>query len=199
MKTIELVIFDPDLGVIESLRRSLILPFLTVIQANGKQATSEASLDALWLTWMQAERFGITPMLGIHRAAISPTTASFIGKGFPYFVIAGVSLAKDESPYSIESLIVTIKAVAEAIAEDNARSRERIIQRVGTIRENLLLDRLTPAIVRIVLEEAWTVPPDFMRTLAVTLYIDIMQTVIIRIDASHERRTPPWVPEFRSL
>ena len=153
----ELIIFDTRAESVDALRRDLRLPFVTAIQGNGKQATRAAHLDALFLTWMQAEQLGVTPSLERHTAAVVVTPRVTQDKGFPPYIVAGVNFAPKDSRDLVIKLRITVEALLEAIFAFNSRSRD-VIERVGTIPENLLLDKLSPATVAAVLEEAWQRP-----------------------------------------
>lgn len=154
MTPLELVIFDPDPEAVRSLRSALGLPFVSIVQGNGKQAAGSSRLDALWLTWMQAEQFGVTPIVEPHSAVVSSMAPSFVSRGFPPFVVAGVSFDKTDSPDLAERLRVCLKAVLRAIRLFNDGGGG-VIQRLGTIPENLLLNRLSPSTVSAELERAW--------------------------------------------
>lgn len=153
----ELVIFDTDAESVDALRRDFRLPFVTVIQGNGKQATAAAHLNALFLTWMQAEQLGITPSLERHTAAVVLTPRATQEKGFPPYIVAGVNFASEDSRDPVIKLKITVEALWEAISAFNSANADAI-ERVGTIPDNLLLDRLPPATVAAVLEAAWRRP-----------------------------------------
>lgn len=88
MSAPHLVIFEPDARIAVSLMREIQLPFVTVVNCYGKEATSVARLDAIWLTWMQAEQFGITPQFEPHVAVVCRTPEDKVKEGFAPLTVA---------------------------------------------------------------------------------------------------------------
>jgi hypothetical protein len=117
------------------------LPYFSAVQGNGIEATRAAGLDALLLTWMQAERFGITPVLEPHTSKVFPTRAEDVRKGYPPFIVAGVMLTPSDSREAKRQLEIVIRAMLRAVDDFYATSGIRI-HRIGTIPENLLLKDL---------------------------------------------------------
>jgi hypothetical protein len=153
MSTPHLVIFTLDARAAESLTRDIRLPFVSVVHGNGKQATSIANLDALWLTWMQASYFGITPQFEPHVAVVCRTPETKIKEGFASLIIAGVNLTKDDPPDLIEQLRLTLRAVLEAVIRFNAAGGA--IERLGTVTGNLGIGTLPTQAVVTLLQEVW--------------------------------------------
>lgn len=149
-----LIIFETDRLAVEALRRDVRLPFIGVVHGDGRQATREADLDALWLTWMQAERFGVTPTVQLHCAVVYRTPPPLTAEGYPAFIVAGVGFSKSDPPDLVERLRMSIEAVLEAIKRFNSSGGGPII-RVGTIPENLLLDGLPLATATATIAKAW--------------------------------------------
>jgi hypothetical protein len=143
MKMLEIIVFDTDTKVVNSLRHGIELPFFSVVEGNGIEATRVANLDALWLTWMQAERFGITPSLKLHEAMAFPMPVKDILRGLPRFIVAGVALAASESRAGAHQLEVIVKAMLGAVSKLSVETGI-VIRRIGTVPENLLLNKLEP-------------------------------------------------------
>lgn len=153
MSAPHLVIFEPDARIADALKREIRLPFVTVVNCYGKEATSVARLDAIWLTWMQAEQFGITPQLEPHVAVVFRTPDAKVKEGFAPFTVAGVNFAKNDPPDLIERLRWSLEAVLGAILRFN--KTEGAIERIGTLPTTLVLGKLPTPVVADILEKVW--------------------------------------------
>jgi hypothetical protein len=152
MNPLDLIIFDTDPRLVETFRRGIDLPFVKVVLGKGAEVTALEKLDALWGSWMMAERFGITPAPVPYRAEVFPNTGPF--EGLPPFIVAGPSLASGDSFAPDRGLEINLDAMLEAVARFNLNSANPI-RRLGTIRENLLLHMIEPNRVASTIEAAW--------------------------------------------
>ncbi len=152
MNPLELIIFDTDPHLVETFRRGIDLPFVKIVLGSGPEVTSFQKLDALWGSWMIAERFGITPDPVPYRAEVFPNAGPL--RGLPPFIVAGPSLAPGDSFSPNRGLEINLDGMLDAVSRFNASS-ETPIRRLGTIRENLLLHMIEPDRVAAAIDAAW--------------------------------------------
>jgi hypothetical protein len=139
----EIIAFDTNPEVVRALRESIGLPYFSTVLGNGIDATRAANLDALWMTWMQAERFGATPLLEPHKASVFPTREEDTQRGFPPFIVAGVMLGPSDARDPAYQLELVVRSMLQAVEDFYVTTGTRIL-RIGTIPENLLLTELSP-------------------------------------------------------
>lgn len=147
----KLVFFATDQECLNGLEAGLRLSLIAYMYANDREVTAKAAIDALFLTWTQAERFGVTPEAEPSQARVFPMPAEYRAKGFPKYIVAGVALPPDRSVSAEEEMRIVVKAMVEAVANFNDSRPAQEIKRVGTTPENLLLDRVPLAIAREIL------------------------------------------------
>lgn len=141
MNGFEIVVFDTDGSRIERLRLAIRLPFLSFAFGNGPAVAKANRLDAMWLTPMQAERYGASPPFPLHRAQLLPTPLKEIEKGFPPFVVVGVAISPDDPTDPSWQLNLVVKAMAREI-RDRQNDETRRIRRIGMLPDHLLLNKL---------------------------------------------------------
>jgi Domain of unknown function (DUF4279) len=149
----KLVFFATDEEYLDGLEAGLRLSLIAYMYANDREVTAKAAIDALFLTWTQAERFGVTPEPEPSQARVLPMPAEYRAKGFPKYIVAGVALPPDCSVSAEEEMRIVVKAMVEAVADFNDSRPAQEIKRVATAPENLLLDRVPLAIAREILGE----------------------------------------------
>ena len=148
MMSIQLILYDTDEARVRTLEAALHGgPDVAVFFGNGPAATSECELDALWLTAVQGERFGL-PIPAPGACVIGRNIPSMLAKGLPPFVIASYDVPGPE--WQRDALRVLLKAVMSFNGEHG-----NPIQRIGTIPENLGITAETLASVVDVLKHEW--------------------------------------------
>ena len=150
----EIVIFDTDAAVIAALQGELNLPFVRTAVGNGIQVTRSAQLDGMWLTPMQAERYGASPPFPLHEAQILVTPHGEVEKGFPEVVIVGVALSADDPTDPQWQLRLVISAMLKAIS-DADRLGTFHVERVGMLPEHLMLNRLPLRVAAAIIDKAY--------------------------------------------
>ncbi|HEX2834285.1 MAG TPA: hypothetical protein VHW00_14850 [Thermoanaerobaculia bacterium] len=110
-------------------------------QGTGIEITHKYHLDALLLTLMQAERFGARPPFPRGESFVLETSAPDHDRGFPPFIVAGVSV-QHQSPRDLhaEAAIFLIAAL-RAIDRFNSEHSTKIF-RIGVLADNLLAREL---------------------------------------------------------
>ncbi len=154
MTGFEMVVFDTDEGRIERLRSGIRLPFLSFAIGNGPMVAKAERLDAMWLTPMQAERYGASPPFPLHRAQLMPTPMKEIEKGLPPFAVVGVAISPDDPTDPSWQLSLVVKAMALVI-RDTQNDETRPISRVGMLPEHLLLNKLRADEASTIIERAY--------------------------------------------
>lgn len=93
---------------------------VVVLGLESKAFWTLAGIDALFLTFTRAERFGSRP-LPPYVAALLRTSDEYRREGTPPYVITGVNLQPEDDPYSASLGIPCIlSAVLKVAAETNA-------------------------------------------------------------------------------
>jgi hypothetical protein len=141
MTNLEIVCFSPDAHLVRLLSDSMKLPYLVFIHGNGIEATSAAKLDALLVTWMQAEYFGITPKFEPHKAEVLTTPQAQVNRGLPPLFVAGVMLKSEDPRDPAFELCLLISAALDAIARFNLASTQKIT-RLGVVAEMLRVEKI---------------------------------------------------------
>jgi hypothetical protein len=153
---ITIVLFSTDRALIE--RLGILCNGkspLEIVFGTGPEVTASHKLDAFWMTWMQAERFGAEPPFAPHEARVLRVPASEREKGFPAFVVAGVLLA-DDDPNSAEfQLQLVLEALLTTVQRFNATNLQQI-HRVGTVPENLALNLVNPSAARRIVDDIYS-------------------------------------------
>ena len=149
----EIVVFDTDMAGLQAWQSSLRLPFMTFALGTGPQVTASRDLDAMWLTPMQAERFGAMPPFPLHVALVLATPASDVQKGFPPFIVTGVAVANDDPKDPQWQLRLVMTSLLRAIRD--ACARGQTIRRVGMLPEHLFMDRLSAEEVGAIVKAAY--------------------------------------------
>ena len=148
-----LTIFDSDQTTLESIKQFLgDSKQISVFVGNGPAATANCRLDALWVTAMQGERFGVPVNLAPGQCVIRENRSDMVIKGLPRQIIScGTNLDSDW-------LRTAVRAVTKAISDFNLKhSGGEAIRRVGTISENLAMTPANTASVVAVLKAEWKV------------------------------------------
>jgi hypothetical protein len=143
MMPIELVVFSPDVALLERLKTfASDLPFLSFEVGNGPQVTERARLDALWATLMAGlEVFGGAPPFPLHEARVVQTPAAQLRRGLPKYGIVGVAVSADDPKTPEFNLRLVVSALVTAVKEFNGRNVAQIV-RVGILPDDLELTRL---------------------------------------------------------
>lgn len=148
-----LTIFDSDKTTLEPIKQLLgDSKQVNVFVGNGPSATANCNLDALWVTAMQGERFGLPLNLAPGQCVIRQNRSDMLAKGLPRQIIScGTNLDPDW-------LKDAVRAVTQAILDFNReRPDTEAIRRVGTIPENLAMTPANAASVVAVLKAEWKV------------------------------------------
>jgi len=138
----EIIVFDTNPSVIRVLEASLRLPFMSFAVGTGPEVVKSKHLDAMWLTPMQAERYGAMPPFPLHAAQILVTPEVELRKGFARLVITGVAISRDDPRDPQWQLRLVVRALAKAIKE-GAETRTFSVRRVGMLPESLFLHKLS--------------------------------------------------------
>ncbi len=148
-----LVIFDSDETTVQLIRKSLgDAKQIHVFLGNGPTATSACALDALWVTAMQGERFGLSVNLAPGECVIGQNSPEMVAKGLPRHIVA---CGTDNHSNWLQ---VAVRAVVRTISDFNTKHETSdAICRVGTIPENLGLTHRNVDSVMTVLKGEWDV------------------------------------------
>lgn len=148
-----LVIFDSDETTLHLIRTSLgDTKHIQVFLGNGPTATSACALDAIWVTAMQGERFGLPVNLAPGECVIGQNSSEMVARGLPRHVVA---CGTDNHSNWLQ---VAVRAVVHTISDFNIRHEPSdAIRRVGTIPENLGLTHSNVDSVMTVLKGEWDV------------------------------------------
>jgi hypothetical protein len=130
------------------------LPFVRTFVGNGIEVTQSAQLDAMWLTPIQAERYGASPPFPLHEAQLFATPQMEVEKGFPKVVIVGVAISSDDPTDPRWQLRLIVSAMLNAIEIAERRGNFHV-QRVGMLPEHLLLNNLTIPIAAAIIADAY--------------------------------------------
>lgn len=145
-----LVIFGAEKRLIDRLRELVKdRSGISVFVGDGPAATRGCKLDALFLTAMQGERFGINPVIAPGVCTIQTNSAPMVAEGLPRYVI---SCGTRPEPDWIEK---TLTALYKSLLRFNADHPSDPIERVGTIPANLGITAETADDVMRILERQW--------------------------------------------
>src|SRR5690348_10388753 len=142
-RTIQLVVFGTDSGLLESLKRSsAALSYVSYEHGFGPQVVARACLDAVWATpAIGAELFGATPPFPLHEARVLKTPPIQLHRGMPKYGIVGVTKS-DTDPATPEfNLRLVLFALLKAVRNFNSKQSDQI-RRVGILPEDLDLKRI---------------------------------------------------------
>jgi hypothetical protein len=138
----EIIVFDTNSSVIAALESSFRLPFISFAVGTGPEVVKSNGLDAMWLTPMQAERYGAMPPFPLYAAEILVTPETEVQKGFARLVITGVAISTDDPRDPRWQLRLVVRSLAKAIKEASD-TRSFAVHRVGMLPEDLFLHKLS--------------------------------------------------------
>jgi hypothetical protein len=150
----EIIVFDTNPSLIRVLEASLRLPFISFAVGTGPDVVKSKNLDALWLTPMQAERYGAMPPFPLYAAQILVTPEVEVRKGFSRLVMTGVAISMDDPRDPQWQLRIVVSALARAIKQ-GAETRTFLVRRVGMLPEDLFLHKLSVSEASPIIEEAY--------------------------------------------
>lgn len=101
------------------------------------------NLDALVVTIMQAERFGLAGPRAEGVSSIENTPAPMVARGFPRYMIVGVKIPISDQRLWPREVRLLMSAALRAVNRFNSESSDRI-QRVGVLAGNLMLEEIGP-------------------------------------------------------
>ena len=104
---------------------------LSAFLGDGPASTRGCNLDALWVTPLQAERFGVSPRIDTRTCTISKNTPQMLAKGLPRYV---VSCGTTPTAGWLEQAVATLQ---ESVSQFNAEHASDLIKTIGTLPENL--------------------------------------------------------------
>jgi hypothetical protein len=156
----QLVLFSTDADLIFTLKQRFESDrHISAVLGTGPEVAGRYNLDALWLTPMQAEYFGVTSSLPPHLAKVFAMPAERRQLGLPRLLIAGVTLLPGKTYTSARIADLCVEALANAIAEYN-RSHGDLILRVGSVPENLGLNDLHNTEAFVAVRQAFLASPE---------------------------------------
>jgi hypothetical protein len=136
MADIQLVVYGTNLNAMQALEaESNLKETLTFFHGNALDATKSQGLDALLITIMQAERFGISPPFPLNESVVAMTRTDEIAKGIPRFLVAGVRIDANSLRDWGNEVGTFLKAGIRAIRHHNESTSDKI-QRVGVLIDN---------------------------------------------------------------
>lgn len=118
------------------------LHYLDFAEGVGPVVVRRENLDAVLMTLMEAERFGVEPPFRDDEAIIARTPEWAVLKGIAPYVVAGVQTKLKRPRDWRGELAIFVKAAFRAIRQFNESGGD--IRRVGVLADDLLIQGLRP-------------------------------------------------------
>ena len=139
----KIVVFGTNRRALEQLAGvSTNLHYVDFAEGVGPVVARRENLDAILMTLMEAERFGVEPPFREDEAVIAPTPEWAVLKGIAPYVVAGVQTTLKKPRDWRGELSIFLKAAFRAIRQFNEAGGE--IRRVGVLADDLLIQSLQP-------------------------------------------------------